>query len=114
MSIRCCRHLNGCPSELSRVLKKVTWYADMIHLPTPTHSQYGECHGWICESKRPDASSDAPTIKSPGPPGRRSQGRRGHIVLHNLHLAAGLARRQARPGCSQLGLATCTGEGPRV
>src|SRR5215475_4480038 len=41
MPIRCCRHLNGCPSELSRVLKKLTWYADMIRLPyhPPTHSQ---------------------------------------------------------------------------
>src|SRR5262249_2361553 len=39
MPIRCCRHLNGCPSELSRVLKKLTWYADMVRLPYhPQHT----------------------------------------------------------------------------
>jgi hypothetical protein len=28
-SIRRCRHLNGCPSELSKFLKKLTWYLDI-------------------------------------------------------------------------------------
>ena len=29
-SIRFCKHLNGCPSELSRYLKKLTWYMDIM------------------------------------------------------------------------------------
>ena len=28
--IRFCKHLNGCPSELSRYLKKLTWYMDIM------------------------------------------------------------------------------------
>src|SRR6266566_1857265 len=34
ISIRCCRHLNGCPSELSRFLKKLTWYVDITPSPS--------------------------------------------------------------------------------
>jgi hypothetical protein len=32
MSIRCCKHLNGSPSELSRFLKKLTWYVDITRV----------------------------------------------------------------------------------
>src|SRR5215468_2104003 len=39
---------------------------------------------------------------------------RAMVLLHNLHLAAGLARRQDRRGRSQLGLATCHGEARRL
>src|SRR5262249_54167342 len=54
MPIRCCRHLNGCPSELSRVLKKLTWYADKVRLPyhPPTHSQLPFAPTNIGASKR--------------------------------------------------------------
>src|SRR5215813_13906982 len=39
---------------------------------------------------------------------------RAMVLLHNLHLAAGLARRQDRRGRSQLGLVTCHGEARRL
>jgi hypothetical protein len=47
-SIRCCKHLNGCPSELTRYLKKLTWYADITRLLNNAfHSNYGENCGKI-------------------------------------------------------------------
>jgi hypothetical protein len=71
-SIRCCRHLNGCPSELTRYLKKLTWYADITASLT-TRSNYGEYHAkiltWV--KRRPECRS-AIKLKRPCRLGRAS------------------------------------------